>query len=289
MKELLVVSGKGGTGKTSLSACFAQLSSNAVFCDCDVDASNLHLLLSPEILEEHDFYAGWAPSLEESKCISCKRCQEVCHFNAIAWKDGKPEWIRGVCEGCGVCSDHCPESAIMLTSRHCGRKYFSGTQYGPMFHAELFPGEENSGKLIAELRKEARQKAENFHAKYVISDGPPGIGCPVISSMSGTDLVLAVTEPTPSGIHDLKRLVHLAYQFEIPVRVIINKWDLNTNISEEIASFCRERNIPEIGRIPYDPLFGKLLKEGKTVLSMPDSLPAVKIKEIWKKINSETF
>ncbi len=286
MKEILIVSGKGGTGKTSLSACFIQLSQNAIACDCDVDAANLHLLLSPAIREKHDFHAGWTPELDARQCISCGNCQKVCRFNAISLHDGKPEWGNGSCEGCGICADHCPAGAIKLVPRHCGCWYFSETEYGPMFHAELFPGEENSGKLIAELRKAARMKAEETKADLLISDGPPGVGCPVISSMSGVDLVVAVTEPTPSGLHDLKRLMLLAHQFELPVRVIINKWDLNGEISGQIADFCGEKNFPVIGRIPYDPMFAQLLKDGKTVLSNPDSVPAVKIKEIWKNLNN---
>lgn len=289
MKEILIVSGKGGTGKTSLSACFARLSSNCVFCDCDVDASNLYLLLSPEIQEVHEFFAGLVPLIDLQKCSSCGKCQELCRFQAIAMTDNGPHRGEGVCEGCGVCADNCPEHAIEMHPRHCGRYYRSKTAYGQLFHAELFPGEENSGKLIAELRQAARAGAEQEKVDYLISDGPPGIGCPVISSMSGVDLVLAVTEPTPSGIHDLKRVVELAHQFEIPVRVIINKWDLNPALSGEIAEFCSKNDFAEIGRIPYDPIFSELLRKGRTVLSAPDSAPAIEIKKIWQKIKTLTI
>lgn len=288
MKEILIVSGKGGTGKTSLSGCFAQLSRNAVFCDCDVDAANLHLLLNPAVKEKQEFYAGSIPVFDCEKCIACGKCEKVCRFHAITIQKGKVQWEKNAsCEGCGVCADHCPANAITLKERHCGTLYSSGTAYGPLFHAELFPGEENSGKLIAELRKNAAKEAEKRGAELLISDGPPGIGCPVISSMSGVDLVLAVTEPTPSGLHDLKRLTLLAHQFEIPVRVIINKWDLNDKLSGKIAGFCEEKGFPVLGRIPYEELFMKLLKEGKTVLSLPESIPALIIKEIWQKIRSE--
>lgn len=286
MKEILIVSGKGGTGKTTLSGCFAQLSSDAVFCDCDVDAANLHLLLAPENSERHEFYAGWTPEFNKNKCIACFKCQQVCRFNAISFKNKSFELLNGSCEGCGVCSDHCPVNAIELKVRHCGCWYSSKTEFGTMFHAELFPGEENSGKLISELRRAARSEAEKINAGLLISDGPPGIGCPVISSMSGVDLVLAVTEPTPSGLHDLKRLAHLAYQFVIPVQVIINKYDLNCSISNEIAEFCKEKNFPVIGHIPYDPLFAKLLKDGKTILTEQNSAPAIEIKEIWQKVKT---
>ncbi len=286
MKEILIVSGKGGTGKTSISACFAQLSGNSVCCDCDVDASNLHLLLSPEIKEQHDFQAGWTPETDISKCTSCGKCKNVCRFKAISMTDGHPELFPGMCEGCGVCADHCPAGAIELRPRLCGRWYFSHTKYGPLFYAELLPGEENSGKLIAELKKAAVAETEKLSADYLISDGPPGIGCPVISSMIGADLVLAVAEPTPSGIHDLKRLALLVRQFEIPMQVIINKWDLNPEISKEISDFCKDKNFAEAGRIPYDPLFTKLLKEGKTILNAPESAPAMEINRIWQRLKS---
>lgn len=286
MKEILIISGKGGTGKTSISACFAQLSSEAVFCDCDVDASNMHLLLTPENSESHDFFAGWAPQIDTSLCSNCGKCAEVCRFNAVALENDFPEIIGSLCEGCGVCADHCPASAVKLAPRHCGRWYFSETQYGPLFHAELFPGEENSGKLIAELRKAAKLEAGKRSAKLIISDGPPGIGCPVISSMSGVDLVIAVTEPTPSGLHDLKRVALLAHQFEIPVQVIINKYDINTDLCGKIEDFCRSKNFAVTGQIAYDPVFPEQLRKGETVLSLPDSAPALKIREIWHKINS---
>ncbi len=286
MKEMLIVSGKGGTGKTSLAACFSQLSTNAVFCDCDVDASNLHLLLTPQVLEKHEFYAGWIPQLDADQCAHCGNCQKLCRFNAISIKNSHPEWIDGLCEGCGVCADNCPSHAIAMRPRHCGRWFSSRTEHGMLFHAELFPGEENSGKLIAEIRKAARMQAKKNNADYVISDGPPGIGCPVISSMSGVDLVLAVTEPTPSGLHDLKRLALLAHQFETPFHVIINKWDLNGIVSEKISDFCQEHDIKIIGHIPYDSIFVKLLRAGKTVLSCQESRPAINIKEIWKKVKA---
>ncbi len=289
MKEILILSGKGGTGKTSLTGCFAQLSSNAVFCDCDVDASNLHLLLAPELQETEEFYAGWTPQFMEKGCTQCGICEKVCRFKAISCEKGFPRQLPGLCEGCGACADHCPTGAVKLSPRHCGRRYRSQTPYGTLFHAELFPGEENSGKLIAELRRAARAEAEKTDAGLLISDGPPGIGCPVISSMSGVDLVVAVTEPTPSGFHDFKRVAELAHQFEIPVQLIINKWDLNCELSEMIAEFCRGRNIPEIGRIPFDPIFSECLRKNRTVLSASDPSAALNIKNIWQKISSLTF
>lgn len=287
MKEILIVSGKGGTGKTTISACFAQLSTNAVFCDCDVDAANLHLLLAPRLLHQQEFYAGLIPVLDTKKCINCRICQKVCKFQALDEKNGVLQFSAGSCEGCGVCADNCPENAIEMQEKLCGALYSSQTNYGTLFHAELFPGEENSGKLIAQLRKNARGEAEKISAEIIISDGPPGIGCPVISSMSGVDQIVAVTEPTPSGLHDLKRLTLLARQFEIKVYVIINKWDLNKLLCEKTEEFCKENSFTLLGKISYDPLFAQLLKEGKTVLSKPDTLPAEEIKEIWKKLQSE--
>lgn len=288
MKEILIVSGKGGTGKTSIVASFAQLSKNTIFCDCDVDASNLHLLLNPTVEKTTQFYAGWQVGIDLEKCTKCGKCYSLCRFKAISFKNNFPELISGLCEGCGVCADYCPENAIKLKPRHCGLWHKSTTNYGALFHAELFPGEENSGRLIAELRKATKEEAKQQNSDYILLDGPPGIGCPVISSMSGVDLVVIVTEPTLSGMHDCQRVAQLAKQFGIPVQLIINKWDLNPKISNDISQFCEDNKIKELGRITYDSIFPQALRAGKTVLNYENSMPANEIKNIWTKI-LETF
>lgn len=286
MKEILIASGKGGTGKTSLTACFARLSEKSLFCDCDVDASNLYLLLSPERQVSHPFYAGREPSLEPGACVQCGKCADLCRYRAISMEKGLPERRPGLCEGCGVCADHCPSHAISMVPRHCGEWFSAQTKYGPLFSAHLFPGEENSGKLITQLRQAAHKEAEQRPYDYLISDGPPGIGCPVISSMSGVDLVVLVTEPTVSGVHDLKRVATLARQFEVPIKIIINKCDLNPDAATETEAFCQREGIPVVGKVPFDILFCQALRQGKTILDFPDSAPAREIREIWKRILS---
>ncbi|MDA8137168.1 MAG: ATP-binding protein [Desulfobacteraceae bacterium] len=255
MHEVLIISGKGGTGKTSLTAAFAHLSDNAVLCDLDVDAPDLHLVLRPELSTATPFIAGFEAHIDGTRCSHCGTCLEMCRFGAVQTNttDYRINPLR--CEGCGVCVKFCPEKAIDFTAKHCGEWRISNTRFGPLVHAQLFPGQENSGKLVAQLRQEAKTLAKEKGARLVISDGPPGIGCPVISAISGQDLAVLVTEPTPSGLHDLKRVVELCGHFRLPAVVIINKYDLHATLVHEIKTFCVSQNLPVVAQLPHDPDF----------------------------------
>ena len=285
MKEILIISGKGGAGKTSLCAAFAVLAGNSVLVDCDVDASDLHLLLKPDVRETHDFVAGLAPVVDTSLCTRCGECVEVCRFDAFRVGEGDFAVIdASACEGCGVCAALCPAHAIRMEPRLCGEWYESSTARGMMFHAKLLPGGENSGKLVAEIRRAARTYAGESGAERILLDGPPGIGCPVISAMTGVDLAVVVTEPTVSGLHDLNRTLELARQFEIDCAVVLNKSDLNREMAARTRRFCIERGVEVIGEIPFDPLFNQALKEGKTMADYPESVPGRRIAELWETI-----
>ena len=267
MAEILILSGKGGTGKTSLTAAFAHLSTDHVICDLDVDAPDLHLLLGPSNVETHDFFSGNKAVVREQACTGCGQCPDWCRFEAISLQG--PQRTAAVdslkCEGCKVCVALCPAGAIDFPARHCGRWYVSETRFGPMVHAQLFPGDENSGRLVALLRQEARKLAEATGASMILSDGPPGIGCPVISSLSGTDLVVIVTEPTPSGRHDLKRVVDLCGHFRIPAGVIINKYDINPGESQIIETYCHKAGLTVFGKTPHDIAMTEAMVEGLVI------------------------
>lgn len=283
MKELLVLSGKGGAGKTSITACFAQLARNAVFVDCDVDASNLPMLLTPSDTHTEEFRAGQIPVVDPGKCSGCGACAALCRFHAVTVENGSAR-VADSCEGCGVCSDHCPEGAITLSDRVCGELCVSETGYGMLYHAALRPGAENSGKLIASLRKLAREKAEKAGADWIISDGPPGIGCPVISAATGVDHAVVVTEPSVSGIHDMQRLASLLKQFEIPFALLINKWDINPGKTEETERWCERNHIPVLGRIPFDETFSRALQQRKTILDCPGSPSDSILRQCWERL-----
>jgi len=257
MKELVVISGKGGTGKTSLAASFAVLAHRPVIADCDVDAADLHLVLSPRINERHEFRSGHEAVIRQEDCIGCGACLAHCRFNAVRM-NGKAAGeatfsIDPVsCEGCGVCVRFCPEKAIDFPERLCGEWMVSNTRCGPMVHARLGLAAENSGKLVSTVRREARRIAEEENHPLVIVDGPPGIGCPVIASVTGATLVLAVTEPTVSGEHDLERVLSLTRHFNIPAAVCVNKWDLNPEMTNRIEDKARQAGARVVGRIRYD-------------------------------------
>jgi MinD superfamily P-loop ATPase len=277
MKQIAVVSGKGGTGKTSIVASLAALSAGrAVFADCDVDAPDLHLILSPQIREERRFYGIKRAFIDAEKCIQCGSCMEACRFSAIS--DFKVDSAR--CEGCGVCSLVCPADSVSMAESQAGNVYLSETGFGPMVHAELFPGEEASGKLVALVRQMARDLAASRNLDLVLIDGSPGIGCPVIASLSGADLALVVTEPTITGEHDLERILLAAAHFGIKAAVCINKCDLNREAARSIEDLCTDRGVIIAGRLPYHSSVVQAMTEGRTVLEMGGPVAAA-ISEMW--------
>lgn len=256
MKEVVILSGKGGTGKTSVTAALATGLPGLVLADCDVDAADLHLVLAPEPRQVNEFTAGSVAEIDEDACTGCGLCIENCRFGALSIHPGGTAQLRHEhCEGCGVCAYVCPEGAAIMRPRLSGHWYVSDTRLGPMVHARLLPGEENSGKLVTSVRTAARELAESQGARVVLTDGPPGIGCPVIASLGGTDLALAVTEPTVSARHDLERLHSLTKHFDIPMAVIINKTGVSERITEEIRGWCMENGIEIAGLLPYDRAF----------------------------------
>ncbi len=287
MKEILVISGKGGAGKTSLTAALAGLMAPCVLVDCDVDAADLHLLLQPEVQETHPFISGEEPVLDASRCVGCGRCEELCRFEAIRLlPTGQPGLVPGACEGCGVCADHCPEEAIAMTPRQCGEWHRSTTSAGTMIHARLFPGAENSGKLVAAIRKTAKETALAQSCDFLLSDGPPGIGCPVIASLSGVDFALLVTEPSVSGLHDLRRIVELVRGFEVDFQVVINKADIHPAMTAEIEAFCQSQRIDVAGKISYSRLFVEALRKGQTVMVHPGSKSEQEIMALWEHLSN---
>jgi len=279
MKQLTILSGKGGTGKTSITAGFAFLAKNAVVADCDVDAPDLHLLLHPQVLEAQEFKGAEVAFIDETKCTKCGLCLAQCRFGAVT---DHLSIDSIACEGCGVCVRTCPVSAISLVERISGTAYISKTEFGFMSHALLSPGESNSGKLVTLVRQNAKLMAEKQHADLVIIDGSPGIGCPVIASITGVDAGLIVTEPTLSGIHDLKRVLQLLTHFNITPYVCINMHDINIENTEKIETFCKENNVEVVGTISFNPKVTEAMVNGKTILEYaPASNTAQEIETIW--------
>jgi MinD superfamily P-loop ATPase len=288
MKEIVVISGKGGTGKTSLVGCFAALAKDVVLADCDVDAADLHLILSPQIKEEHDFSGGKKARIVTEKCRGCGRCADVCEFGAVvieSYGNEKKFTIDEIsCEGCGVCRYFCPFDAVEFEDAINGKWFVSETRFGPMLHAELTPGEENSGKLVTLLRKEAKNKAKEQKKDLIIVDGSPGIGCPVIASLAGTDFAVIVTEPTMSGLHDLSRVAELTKQLGVPAAVCINKYDINESKSAEIESESSARGIQAVGKIEYDKAVTDAQIKGVSLVEYSDNSAAGQIREAWRKV-----
>ena len=262
MNELLVISGKGGTGKTSLVAAFAALTDNTVLCDADVDAADLHLIMAPSVKEQHDFQAGYTAVIKADKCTGCGTCRDFCRFDAIS-----DNYVVDptACEGCGVCVHFCPEKAVDFVLNTCGQWFVSDTRFGPMVHARLGIAEENSGKLVTLVRQEARSLAEGLGLSLILTDGPPGVGCPVIAAIGGVDGVLLVTEPTVSGIHDMQRVVALAAHFQVPVMICVNKWDLNPDMTAKIESYAQGQGVVHAGNIPFAPIFTTSMVQGQTI------------------------
>jgi MinD superfamily P-loop ATPase len=282
MKELVVISGKGGTGKTSILAAFASLAKNKVLCDADVDAADLHLIMDPQIRERHDFDSGHTAVINQEKCTQCGRCRDLCRWNAIS-EDFVVDPIA--CEGCGVCHYFCPEEAIEFPLNTCGEWFISDTRFGPMAHARLGIAEENSGKLVVLIRQEGKKLVEEKKLDLLLTDGPPGIGCPVIASLGGATAVLIVTEPTVSGRHDMERVAELAAFFKVPAMVCVNKFDLNPDEARGIEDFAQKRQIKVMGRIPFDPVFTKAMVQGKTIFEYDgNSEGAGAVKKIWEDL-----
>ena len=285
MKQITILSGKGGTGKTTITAAFAVLAREAVVADCDVDAPDLHMLLHPEILETREFRGSKMAVINESKCIKCGICREKCRFDAIT-QDLTVDPFS--CEGCGVCAIVCPVNAVTLTERISGYAYISKIKYGFMAHALLNPGESNSGKLVTVVRQNAKLLAEREKAGLVIIDGPPGIGCPVIASVTGVDAGLVVTEPTMSGIHDLERAIQLLRHFNVRPFVCVNMYNINEDNTNKISRFCKENSVEVIGKIPFNPVVTEAMVNGKSVMEYsPECDVAKDIATMWDRLCRE--
>ena len=299
VKELVICSGKGGTGKTSIVAAFAALARQKVMADCDVDAADLHLVMAPEIRQRERFLSGHEAQIVPEACTGCGVCQDLCQYDAItelepvAMAQAGP--VAGVpryaidplrCEGCGVCVHFCPDDAIAFPERDCGEWFLSDTRYGPLVHAKLGVAAENSGKLVTLVRQQARKIATQQRLPLVIVDGPPGIGCPVIATLGGADLLLAVTEPTPAGLHDLERLIELAAHFQVPTEVCINKYDINPDLTEKIAQWCRSKWLPLAGLVPYDQEVTAAQMDGEAVVARNGSPAAAAC--CWAGLNFST-
>ena len=288
MKEIVIISGKGGTGKTSITASFAYLGGkDVVVADCDVDAADMHLLMHPDWKKSEDFYSGVKAEIDQEKCIKCGNCTNVCRFNAIPIIDN--EYIVNTlnCEGCGYCFHVCPSDAITMKEQNVGKWYISNTKAdNEMVHARLGIGAENSGKLVAKVKNEAKSIAEKEGKDFVIVDGSPGIGCPVVSSLSGAHYVVLVTEPSVSGIHDLKRAYELVKKFGIKAGCIINKADINSNKTKDIHQFIKEEKIDLITEIPYDENFTQAMTKGKTIVEYDDSNLKNILVYSWEKIKN---
>lgn len=280
MKEILVISGKGGTGKTCVTASFAALAENKIIADCDVDAANLYMLLDPKVIEDHDFYSGYTAHIDEDKCTQCGICLGVCRFDAI--RNYRIDEL--LCEGCCVCVHACPNEAIDFQNRMCGHWFVSDTAYGPMVHARLGIAEENSGKLVTQVRKAATEIAEKQGIDLIITDGAPGTGCPVIASLSGVDLAVIVTEPTVSGLHDMERVIKLAGGFGVKCMVCINKFDLDEEKTQEIGAWCYDNGISVGARIPFDKKVTEAVVKQRPPVEIEGSKAAVEIRNLWDKV-----
>jgi len=284
MRQLVVLSGKGGTGKTTVAAALAHLAAQEgpiVIADADVDAPNLGLLLQPEIVEQVPFFGGKKASINAELCTACGRCEEVCRYAAVAQRDGTFCIDSTACEGCASCFYQCPAQAIEMRECQSGEWFRSKTRFGPFLHARLIPGEENSGKLVSVLRQQALLEAHESEADWIIVDGAPGIGCPVIAAVTGVDLALLVSEPTVSGLHDLERALQVAEHFRVPATVCLNKSDLSPKLAEEILAFCARRHVPVLAQLLYDEVVPKAMRRGCAVTELGENAVAEEIKLLW--------
>jgi MinD superfamily P-loop ATPase len=281
VKEVVILSGKGGTGKTSIVGSFAAVASSKVMSDCDVDAADLHLLLTPSVKEKNEFWSGQTAFLEEDKCKKCGLCLDFCRFNAF--KGFRVDPVS--CEGCGFCYHLCPVEAITMKDNLAGQWFISETRYGPLVHARLGIAQENSGKLVALVRQQAKELAEKNKLDYIISDGPPGIGCPVISSLSGVSLALIVTEPTLSGMHDMERVLGVCKHFGVPAVVCVNKHDLNDENTAAIRDYCRKNGVEVAAEIPFDNAVTEAMIKGVPLVEHSDGKIAREIRGLWHYID----
>ncbi|MCU4164336.1 P-loop NTPase [Carboxylicivirga caseinilyticus] len=286
MKEITILSGKGGTGKTTIAAALASVAKNAVYCDNDVDAADLHLLFNPTIQEKYDFSSGWAVSIDSEKCNACSLCLQHCRFDAIHQHDNGEIYINSLqCEGCRLCERVCPNDAISSIENTNNHWFISTSRFGTLVHAEMGPGEENSGKLVSQVRKKAKEIGLASNLNFILNDGPPGIGCATIASISGTNRVLLVIEPTKSGLHDAIRLIELINSFNIETYAIINKFDINEEVVEEIKTFLNDNNIPLLAQIPFDEKMVEAMTLGQTIVEyQPESEITEIIKTVWKRL-----
>ena len=282
MQEIVILSGKGGTGKTTIVASFAVLARDKVLVDCDVDAADLHLLLQPDIKKNEEFWSGKTAYIDKKYCTGCGICEQVCRFDAI--RNFKVDPVS--CEGCGFCFHVCPEDTIRMENNLSGEWFICDTKYGPLVHARLGIAQENSGKLVALVRQEARKLAQEQGLGYILSDGPPGIGCPVISSLSGANLVLAVTEPTLSGMHDLDRVLGVCQHFGVPALVCINKYDINEENTSDIEKFCEAMGVEVISKLPFDNVVTEALVKGLPVVEYCEDGITREIENLWKRLSS---
>jgi MinD superfamily P-loop ATPase len=289
MKEVVVISGKGGTGKTSITAAFAMLGGkDIVVGDCDVDAADMHLLLDPDFKKSSTFRSGYIAIIDDKKCTSCGRCKEICRFNAVDMTQGLYKINPLNCEGCGYCYEICPENAILLVEAEVGSVYSSTIKSGAvMVHARLKAGADNSGKLVARVKSDAKSSAERNGKDLILIDGSPGTGCPVISSLTGADYVVLVTEPSKSGIHDLKRVYELVKKFKISAGIIINKYDINQQGTEIIKDFCGHENLQLIAEIPYSEDFTMAMTNGRTITEFSNNNLKNLVTEAWNSVKAE--
>ncbi len=286
MKEITILSGKGGAGKTTVAAAFASVAKNAVFCDNDVDAADLHLIFNPEIKETYTFGSGSKAEINPDECTNCGLCSDYCRFDAIhPNSSGQFEVNHFQCEGCRLCERVCPTESITMVENNNNYWYVSETRFGTLVYAKMGPGEENSGKLVTEVRRKTKEIAFETKADYIINDGPPGIGCSAIASVTGTDAVLLVIEPTLSGLHDAARLFELVDTFKIPVYAVINKFDINPEITSQIENYLVEKQITLTGKIPFDTNMVESMVEEKTIVEFaPNEKISREFCSVWDKI-----